>query len=58
MLTALTDAGTPLLLAKVVTEAALFLASYSIQRTIVFDPLSGSHNSPAQMLVRTASHPV
>ena len=28
------------------------------QRTIVFDPVSGSHNSPGQMLVRTASHPV
>ncbi|QXT63673.1 bifunctional glycosyltransferase family 2/GtrA family protein [Tessaracoccus palaemonis] len=58
VLTALTDAGTPLLLAKVATEAALFLASYSIQRTVVFDPLSGSHNSRGQMLARTASQPV
>lgn len=38
VLTALTDAGTPLLLAKVATEAALFLASFSIQRAVVFDP--------------------
>ena len=32
----LTDAGLPLLVAKVVTDAALFLASFGLQRAVVF----------------------
>ncbi|MGO1316098.1 MAG: glycosyltransferase [Cellulomonadaceae bacterium] len=38
IITALTDAGLPLLLAKVVTETALFVTSYAVQRAVVFAP--------------------
>lgn len=38
LITALTDLGVPLLAAKLVTEAALFLVSYSVQRSVVFVP--------------------
>lgn len=35
-MSALTAAGTPLLVAKLVTEAALFLLGYALQRSVVF----------------------
>ncbi|MEZ0448276.1 GtrA family protein [Cellulomonas sp. ICMP 17802] len=38
LLTALTGLGLPLLPAKVLTEVALFAASYQLQRTVVFAP--------------------
>ncbi|MFT4214702.1 MAG: bifunctional glycosyltransferase family 2/GtrA family protein [Microbacterium sp.] len=41
VLSALMDAGVPVLVAKVLTEAALFLVSYSVQRAVVFAPAAG-----------------
>jgi putative flippase GtrA len=38
MLDALTNAGVPLLAAKVVTEASLFAVSFTVQRDVVFSP--------------------
>lgn len=38
MLDALTSAGVPLLAAKVVTEASLFVVSFTVQRDVVFSP--------------------
>lgn len=43
MLTALTDAGMATLPAKVLTDAALFAVSFSVQRAVVFAPASGAH---------------
>ena len=39
-ISALSDLGLPLLAAKIVTEAALFLVSYGVQRAVVFAPAS------------------
>ncbi|MFT3798094.1 GtrA family protein [Microbacterium sp.] len=36
ILSALTDAGVPMLLAKIATETTLFVVSYSVQRAVVF----------------------
>lgn len=38
MITALTQMGLPLLAAKVLTEASLFVVSFSVQRAVVFAP--------------------
>ncbi|PZU46606.1 MAG: dolichyl-phosphate beta-D-mannosyltransferase [Microbacterium sp.] len=38
ILSALTDAGVPMLIAKVATETTLFVVSYSVQRAVVFAP--------------------
>ena len=38
VLSALTDAGVSLVLAKIVTETALFAVSFSVQRAVVFAP--------------------
>ena len=38
LLSALSDAGVPLFAAKVLTDAALFVVSYSVQRAVVFAP--------------------
>jgi putative flippase GtrA len=38
LLDALTNAGVPLLAAKVVTEASLFVVSFTVQRDVVFSP--------------------
>lgn len=46
-LTALTDAGVPLLAAKLLTEATLFLVSFSVQRSVVFAPPPDTASSPA-----------
>ncbi len=50
-ITALTDVGIPLLAAKLLTEATLFLVSFSVQRAVVFasDPAaSGPIDVPAE----------
>lgn len=50
-LTALTDAGVPLLLAKLLTEAALFAVSFTVQRSVVFASGTPAHtNEPAMEL--------
>ncbi|KXC07383.1 bifunctional glycosyltransferase family 2/GtrA family protein [Microbacterium hominis] len=41
ILSALTDAGIPVLLAKIATETTLFVVSYGVQRTVVFAPTPG-----------------
>lgn len=38
IITVLTDAGIPLLAAKVLTDATLFVTSYAVQRAVVFAP--------------------
>ncbi|QAY60393.1 glycosyltransferase [Microbacterium protaetiae] len=40
-ISALSELGLPLLAAKVITEATLFLVSYGVQRAVVFAPASG-----------------
>lgn len=47
VITALTDLGVPLLPAKLGTEAALFLVSYSVQRSVVFVPGTSAQDGPA-----------
>ncbi|MFT4051410.1 MAG: bifunctional glycosyltransferase family 2/GtrA family protein [Microbacterium sp.] len=47
MLTALTDAGMATLPAKLLTDGALFIVSYSVQRAVVFAPLPG--DAPGQV---------
>ncbi|WP_456845352.1 GtrA family protein [Cellulomonas sp. P5_C6] len=56
VLTALTGLGLALLPAKVLTEAALFAASYQLQRTVVFAaPAAGLRARPGAPAPRTGS---
>ncbi|MDF1488896.1 bifunctional glycosyltransferase family 2/GtrA family protein [Tessaracoccus caeni] len=46
LLSALTGIGIPLIVAKIATEAALFIASYAMQRSVVFSPESPRLDTP------------
>lgn len=45
-LTALADAGAPMLAAKILTDAALFAVSFAVQRSVVFAPAASALATP------------
>lgn len=48
ILTALTDAGLSLLIAKPITDATLFVVSFAVQRAVVFAPIGDSPHAIPQ----------
>jgi glycosyltransferase involved in cell wall biosynthesis len=55
LLTAFTDAGVPLLAAKALTDAGLFVVSFGVQRAVVFAPDSGMNRGDARLHMYSAS---
>ncbi|HMR49619.1 MAG TPA: bifunctional glycosyltransferase family 2/GtrA family protein [Arachnia sp.] len=52
LLTILTGVGLPLLAAKILTEATLFIASYAMQRSVVFTPEDAAWNGATGLVDR------